>query len=83
MSTHHANVNVRKLVEVFEGVLQTTEQAVNDTKQECRTAIVIIVLPRTFDQCPERLYDRHQETTEANTPERCGCGPDEAVLDAD
>lgn len=81
--THHSNIDEGKLVEIFENILQTTQQTIKDTKQEGCASTLIIIVPWILNHGTECLYDCHQERAEANTPKRCGGGSDEAVFDCD
>lgn len=54
------------LVEVFKKWLKTTQNTLGDANKN-----LILVIPRSIGQCPRRLNNSHQQTSEADTSKRC------------
>ncbi len=58
--THHPNVDVRKLVKVLEDSLQTTQETINNAKEECRAPTIVGIQPHAFYHGLEHLNNRNE-----------------------
>ena len=76
----HPHINIRKLVEILQRILQTPEQTLHETQYECHAAVVVPV-PRALHHGPDRLNDGHQERPKADTAKGGGGGTNKGVLD--
>ena len=76
----HPHINIRKLVEILQRVLQTPEQTLHKTQYKRHAAIVVPIL-RALHHGPDRLNDGHQERPKADTAKGGGGGTNKGVLD--